>query len=219
MIDQPGVRRNLVSAHGDHRHRFGPARDHHLGAAAHDALRRHGNRLQAGRAEAIDGHRGHFNWQTRAQRRNAGHIHPLLALRHGAAQNNVFNLFGIKLRHAIERAFDRNGSQFIGTSSPQRTLVRAAHRSANGRNYDDFSHGVILLRRGFVWERALSRACPKRSRRVQAEPSSAPCVRHSNLRLVVGSGPREPVDPQTVMYSVVALGGGMGSPCSRIPSK
>jgi len=84
-----------------------------------------------------------------------------------------------------------------------------AHRSANGRNYDDFSHGVILLRRGFVWERALSRACPKRSRRVQAEPSSAPCVRHSNLRLVVGSGPREPVDPQTVMYSVVALGGGM----------
>jgi len=29
-------------------------RDHHLGAAAHDAFRRHGNRLQAGRAEAID---------------------------------------------------------------------------------------------------------------------------------------------------------------------
>jgi len=58
----------------------------------------------------------------RAQRRNAGHIHPLLALRHGAAQNNVFNLFGIKLRHAIERAFDRNGSQFIGTSSPQLPL-------------------------------------------------------------------------------------------------
>ena len=109
-----------------------------------DALGRHGNRLQAGRAEAIDGHRRHLNRQPRAQRRNASHVHPLLGLRHGAAQDDVFNFPGIKLRHAIERALDRNRSQFIRTRSPQRPLKRAPHRSADGRNQNDFTHGPIL---------------------------------------------------------------------------
>ncbi len=116
-----------------------------LRATRHDALGRHGNRLQAGRAEPIDRHCRHLNRQPRAQRRDAGHVHPLLSLRHGAAQDDVFNFFGLKLRHAGERALDRNGSQFIRTRRPQRTLIRAAHRSADGRNQDDFSHRVILI--------------------------------------------------------------------------
>jgi len=117
-------------------------------AAAQDALGRHSNRLQAGRAEAVDGHRRHLDRQTRSQRRDASHVHPLLGLGHGAAQDDVFNFLGIKLRHAIERALDSNGSQLIRTRSPQRTLKRAAYRSANGRNHNDFSHRTILTAEG-----------------------------------------------------------------------
>ena len=175
MIHQPGVRRNFVAAHGDHRHRFRPARHHHLGAAAHDALGRHGNRLQAGRAEPIDSHRRHLDRQPRAQRSNASHVHPLLGFGHGAAQDDVFNFLGIELRHAIKRALDRDGSQFIRTRSPQRAFERAAYGSADGRNYYDFTHRLILLRLAAAalrsaWTgetpvptQALSRKCHRRS--------------------------------------------------------
>ena len=140
MIDQPRIRRNLVPAHGNHRHRFRAAGDNHFRAAAHDALRRHGNRLQSGRAEAIDRHRRNFDRQPGAQRCDAGHVHPLLGLGHGAAEDHVFNLFGIELRHALERALDGDGRQFIGTGGAQRALEGASYRRANGGGDDDFSH-------------------------------------------------------------------------------
>ena len=153
MIDEPRIGRNFVAAHGDHRHRFGAAGDDHLRAAAHDAFGGHGNRLQSRRAEAVDGERRDLDGQARAQRGDAGHVHPLLGLGHGAAQDDVFDFFGIELRHAFERALDGDGGQFIGTGGAERALVGASHGRADGRSNDDFTHKnfSLLLIRLFYW--------------------------------------------------------------------
>ncbi len=143
VVHQPWVQGNLVAAHRDHGHGLGAARQHDFRPARHDALGSHGNGLQARRAEAIDGHRRHFNWQPCPQRCDPGHVHPLLSFRHGAADDNVFNLLGIKLRYPRQRALDRDRSQFIWTGRAQRAFKRAAHRSTDGRNDDDFSHGEL----------------------------------------------------------------------------
>ncbi len=143
VVDQPRIRRNLVPAHGNHGHRFRSAGHNDLRAAAHDALCRHGNRLQSGRTEAIDGDRRSLHRQPGPQRRDAGNVHPLLSLGRGAAENHVFDFFGIDLRHALERAFNGDGGQFIGTGCAQRAFKRAPHRSANRGGNDDFSHTIF----------------------------------------------------------------------------
>jgi len=82
MIHQPGIRRSLIAAHGHHAHRFRAAGDNDFGVAEHDAFRRHGNGLQAGRTEAINGNGGTFHWQTGAQGGDARDIHALFGLGH-----------------------------------------------------------------------------------------------------------------------------------------
>ena len=47
--------------------------------------------------------RRNLHRQSRAQRRNARHVHALLGFGHGAAQDHIFNFFGVKLRHALQR--------------------------------------------------------------------------------------------------------------------
>ena len=70
--DQPGVGRDLVAAHGNHGHGLDAAGDDDLGSAGHDALGRHGNRLQARGAEAVDGHRRDLDRQARRAGRRCG---------------------------------------------------------------------------------------------------------------------------------------------------
>ena len=114
MIDEPGVGRNLVAAHGDHRHRFRAAGDDHFGAAGLNSLGGHGDGLQPGRAETIDRHGRDFNGQAGAQGGDARDVHPLLAFGHGAAEDDVFDFFRIELRHAVERGLDRDGGKVVG---------------------------------------------------------------------------------------------------------
>ena len=48
VVHQPGIRRNLVAAHGHHAHRFGAAGNGDVALPRHDALGGDGDRLQAG---------------------------------------------------------------------------------------------------------------------------------------------------------------------------
>ena len=105
-----------------------------------DALGRHGNRLQAGRAEAVDGHRRDFDRQSGAQGGDAGDVHALLGLGHGAAEDDVFDFFGVKLGHALERALDGDGGQIVGTGGAQRAFEGASDRGTNGGDDYDFTH-------------------------------------------------------------------------------
>ncbi len=88
---KPGIDGDFIAAHGNHGHGFGAAGDNHFGAAAADALAGQGDGLQAAGAVAIDGHGGRFDGHAGAQRCDARHIHALLAFRHGAAQDHVFD--------------------------------------------------------------------------------------------------------------------------------
>ena len=120
-----------MPAHRNHRHRFRSAGDDDLCPSAHDALGCHGNRLQSRGTEAVDGEGRNLDRQTRAQRGDASHVHALLGLGHGTAENHIFNLFGIELWYSVERAFDGDGRQFIGTGGAERAFVGASNGCTN----------------------------------------------------------------------------------------
>src|ERR1019366_3840924 len=86
----------------------------------------------------------HFNRQTSAQRRDARDVHALLSLGHGAAEDDILDLFGIDLRHAFERALDGHSGQIIGTRRPQSSFVSFANRRTHGTNNYDFTHSKLL---------------------------------------------------------------------------
>src|SRR6184192_3686994 len=96
MIDEPGIGGNLVAAHRHQGHGFSAACQDDLRGPASNALRGKRNRLQTGRAEAVDGHRRSVDRQTGAKRGDARHVHALLAFGHGAAENHVVDFFRLK---------------------------------------------------------------------------------------------------------------------------
>ena len=80
-----------------------------------------------------------------AKRGDAGDVHSLLGFGHGAAEDDIFDFFGIELGHAVESAFDRDGRQFIGTSGAERALEGASYGSADGGGNDDFTHKSLAI--------------------------------------------------------------------------
>ena len=50
---------------------------------------------------------------------------------------------GLELRHAIERALDRDGAELVGPHHAERALRRLADRGANGGNDDCVLHGSL----------------------------------------------------------------------------
>src|ERR1019366_6361520 len=71
--------------------------------------------------------------------RPARDVHALLDFRHGAAEDDIFDLFGIDLRHALERALDGHRGQIIGARRPQRSFVSLTHRRTHGTDDYDFT--------------------------------------------------------------------------------
>src|SRR5581483_174858 len=69
-----------------------------------------------------------------------GNVHTLFRFRHSAAEDYVFDFFGINLRHSIQRAFDGNRSQLIGTGGAQRAFEGASNRGADRRDQNNFAH-------------------------------------------------------------------------------
>jgi len=104
VLHQPWVGGDLVASHGDHRHGLGAARDDDFGATHLNALGRHGDGLQARRAEAIDGHGRDLLGQSGAQGCDTGDVHALFRFWHGAAEDDVFDIVQVELGHAVERA-------------------------------------------------------------------------------------------------------------------
>ena len=70
-------------------HRLDAAGDDAVGKAAHDPLGGHGDGLQAGGAEAVDGLARHLDRQAGLHRRHPADVHALLGLREGAAEVDV----------------------------------------------------------------------------------------------------------------------------------
>ena len=147
MVHEPGIRRDFISAHGHQRHRFRAAGHDDLRGAAPDPFGGQRDRLQAAGAEAIDGHSRSFDRQTRTQSGNARHVHPLLAFRHGAAEDHVVNFLSIQSGNARERFLDDQCGQIVGPAGAQRPFVSASDGCSDGRNDDGFWHDNLFSER------------------------------------------------------------------------
>ena len=121
VIDEPGIGRGFVAGHRDHAHGFAAARDEDVRAARANAVGRHGDRLQAGTAEAVDGDAGGSDGQAREQGGDARHIAAGFGFGHGAAEDDVFDVFFGDLRD-IWRASAR---MTVAARSSGRVLRRA----------------------------------------------------------------------------------------------
>ena len=141
VVHEPGIRRNLVAAHGHHGHGLGAARHDDVRGAAANAFGGERNRLQAGGAEAVDGHRGSFHGQAGAEASDARDVHALLAFGHGAAENHVVDFLWLETGNAGKGLFDCQPGEIVGARGAQRAFVGAAYGSADGRNNHGFRHG------------------------------------------------------------------------------
>ena len=75
-----------------------------------------------------------------AQGRDARDVHALLAFGHGAAQDHVFDLFGVEAGHALDGVANRDGGKVIGPRGMQRALEGLADWRANRTDDYGFSH-------------------------------------------------------------------------------
>jgi len=139
-FDQRRVRRDLVAAHRHEAHRLGAAGDDRRGRAAHDPLGGVGDRLQARRAEAIDGDGRRGDRNARAQARDPRHVHALFRLGHRAPHDHIVDLARIDAGRALERLGDGGGAELVGPRAAQGAARRLARRGSHRRHDDRVSH-------------------------------------------------------------------------------
>ena len=97
--------------------------------------------MQAGGAEAVDGHRGDSDWQPGAQRGDARYVHALLGFGSGAADDDVFDFGWVEAFGAGDGFFDGGGGEIVGASGAQGAFAGFADGGAHGTNDDGFTHG------------------------------------------------------------------------------
>ena len=96
------ARIGTVVAHG-HADALNPAANDGVRALVHDLVRGHGNGLQSGRAEAVDGGPGHGSRQSGQHGCHTCHVVSLRAVRLAAAQDDVFNFFADRAVGVLRR--------------------------------------------------------------------------------------------------------------------
>jgi hypothetical protein len=146
-----GIHGDLVAHHRHHAHALGAAGEHQVGFAEADAIGGHRHGLQAGRAEAVDGDAGHGVGQAGQQHADARHVHALLGLGHGAADDGVADAVRIDARRLRHHGADHVGEHVVRTGVAEYAARRLADRGAGGG--DDvgvlhlLGHGFAPLRR------------------------------------------------------------------------
>ena len=115
------------------------AADADIDLADHDALRDHGDGLQAGRTETVDGCSTDADRHAGAHGADPRHIHAGLALRKSAADEYVFDLAGVDARPR-HRMFDSVAHQVHAVGIVERAAVRLTNRRTRGRDDYGFGH-------------------------------------------------------------------------------
>ena len=124
MFYQIRVGREFVAAHGYQAHAFRPACDDDVRETRDDPFGCKCNRLQSGRAEAIDGKSRCAHGKSGSEHGNPRDVHPLLRLGDGAAQNHVFDIGAVQARHAADCFADGCRGHVVGTRVAQRPSGR-----------------------------------------------------------------------------------------------
>ena len=143
VLGEPGIGAGLEAAQGEQAHGFDAAGHDDAVAAGADAQIGHGNGLKAGGAEAIDGDAGNFDRQAGAQSGPAGDVPALLALRLGAAEDDVVDFGACRGRNLVQSSAQGNCGQIVGAGGGERAFGGAANRGANGADENGFGMGML----------------------------------------------------------------------------
>jgi hypothetical protein len=138
LFHQFGIRGDLVPAHGKHRHAFQASSENHFGVAEIYPVGSESDALQARRTIAVDRHARRRLRQARHEADEAGDVHALLGLRHGAAENHVFDVFGFDAGSAFHHFADGMRRQAVGAHVGERTPAALGYGSADSGYYDCF---------------------------------------------------------------------------------
>ena len=87
---------------------------------------------------------GHGDRQPGADGGDAGHVHALRAVGLAAAEDHVFDLGRVELRHLAEHVRDAVGGQVVGPGQVERAAKRLGQRRPRAGNDDGFSHSDLL---------------------------------------------------------------------------
>src|ERR1017187_8577533 len=117
MVDEPRAGGDLVAAAGHQAHASRAARNDNVRAAGTDAVGGHGDGLQAGTAEAVDGHAGDGVRKAGAEGHATGHVVARFGFRHGATEDDVFDLGGGNLRMLFQKAADDRAREIVRARS------------------------------------------------------------------------------------------------------
>src|SRR5882724_5635419 len=77
----------------------------------------------------------------REEARESGDVEPLLALRNGAADEHVLDVFGLDAA-ALDKAGDDRGEELVRADPRQRALLGEMERRAGISGDDDAFHGL-----------------------------------------------------------------------------
>ena len=105
----------------------------------------HRDRLEAGTAEAIDGDAGGGDGQAREQGGDARHVAAGLGFGHGAAEDDVFDVFLGNLGMAREQGADGGGGEVVGARVAEGAAVGLSDGRANAIDDDCFRHSGSSL--------------------------------------------------------------------------
>ena len=139
-LDERGIGRHLEAAHRHQAHRLGAAGEDGVCLASGDALGGLRDRLQAGRAESIDGDRRRRHRNPCPQAGDPRHVQSLLGFRHRAADDHVVDLGGVEARCASQRLRQNSSRHVVRSRRPERAGRRLAGCGANGRDDDGVRH-------------------------------------------------------------------------------
>src|SRR5690606_33624938 len=139
FLDVLGVDVGLHGGDGLH-----AAGDHDRRLVDDDVLGGHGNGLQAGRAEAVDGDAGHADRQAGADGGHAGDVVALRAFRQGAAEDHVVDLAAFDAG-TLDRVLDGMGGQGGAVGQVEAAAPGLRQRRAGGGNDHYVSHVYPLV--------------------------------------------------------------------------
>jgi hypothetical protein len=118
LLEQPGMRIVHSRRQSD---AFHAAADRRVGASTHDLIRSQCDRLQTGRAIAVDGGSACRGRQTGQQGGDSRDVVSLRAKGLPAAHDDVFDFARIELRCLAQHILDAVRRQFIGTRQVERS--------------------------------------------------------------------------------------------------
>ncbi|CDN41361.1 hypothetical protein BN871_AF_00170 [Paenibacillus sp. P22] len=145
FIDDFRIRGNFEAGHRNVAHALHPAGDHHIRVAGHDALRREGDRLQAGGAEPVDGQRRNRHREACIQRHDAGEVEPLLPFGHRAADDDILHIFFLEPRRPRDHFLQHDFAEVVRAGLAKAAFLAFADcRPGHGYDYR-FSHDFTLL--------------------------------------------------------------------------